>query len=207
MGILKSGGEPAMSAEGSVSRWLGPLQQGNPDAAQELWQRYFLNMAKLARQVLRQRPLRGADEEDVALSAFDSFCHNAEQGRFPQLRDRDDLWRLLAVITARKAQRARRDEGRQKRGGQRQANLGSDDAALLEEIAGREPSPELAAQMAEDYQRLLRLLGDDDLRRVAVARMEGHTVEEIAAQSGCAPRSVKRKLQVIRTLWEHEGPS
>jgi DNA-directed RNA polymerase specialized sigma24 family protein len=197
-----------MSADGSVSRWLGPLQQGDPGAAQELWQRYFLNMAKLARQVLRQRPLRGADEEDVALSAFDSFCRNAENGRFPQLHDRDDLWRVLAVITARKAQRARRDEGRQKRGGgQRQAGLGADDAALLEEIAAREPSPEMAAQMAEDYQRLLRLLGDDDLRRVAVARMEGHGIDEIAAQTGCAPRSVKRKLQVIRTLWEHEGLS
>jgi DNA-directed RNA polymerase specialized sigma24 family protein len=197
-----------MSAEGSVSRWLGPLQQGDPDAAQELWQRYFLNMAKLARQVLRQRPLRGADEEDVALSAFDSFCRNAEKGRFPQLHDRDDLWRLLAVITARKAQRARRDEGRQKRGGaQRQAGLEGDDAALLDEIAAREPSPEMAAQMAEDYQRLLRLLDDDDLRRVAVARLEGHTIDEIAAETGCAPRSVKRKLQVIRTLWEHESLS
>jgi hypothetical protein len=44
-----------------------------------------------------------ADEEDVALSAFDSFCRGAEQGRFPQLSDRDDLWRLLFVITERKA--------------------------------------------------------------------------------------------------------
>jgi DNA-directed RNA polymerase specialized sigma24 family protein len=196
-----------MSDGGSVSRWLDPLKQGDPDAAQELWQRYFLNMAKLARNLLRRRPLRGADEEDVALSAFDSFCRNAEHGRFPRLQDRDDLWRLLAVITARKARRARRDEGRQKRGGQRPADLAGEDAALLEELAAREPTPELAAQMAEDYQRLLRLLDDDDLRRVAVARMEGHTIDEIAAQTGCAPRSVKRKLQVIRTLWEHEGLS
>ncbi len=198
-----------MTPEGSVSRWLDPVQQGDPDAAQQLWQRYFLNMAKLARRVLRQTPLRAADEEDVALSAFDSFCRNAERGCFPQLRDRDDLWRLLAVITARKAQRARRDEGRQKRGGrERLVSAGDeDDAALLEHVAAREPTPAPAAQMAEDYHRLLRLLGDDDLRRVAVARMEGHTIEDIAAQTGCAPRSVKRKLQLIRTLWEHEGLS
>jgi DNA-directed RNA polymerase specialized sigma24 family protein len=202
------GGKAAMADEGSVSRWLGPLRQGDPDAAQELWQRYFLNMAKLARKVLRQRPLRAADEEDVALSAFDSFCRNAEHGRFPQLADRDDLWRLLAVITARKAQRTRRDEERHKRGGrERLAGLGADDVALLAEVAAREPTPELAAQMAEDYQRLLHLLQDDDLRQVAVARMEGHTIDEISAQTGCAPRSVKRKLQLIRTLWEHEGLS
>jgi len=36
--------------------------------------------------------------------------------------------------------------------------------------------------------------------------MEGYTIEEIAALVGCAPRSVKRKLQLIRTLWAKEGP-
>ena len=53
----------------------------------------------------------------MALSAFDSFCRSAEQGRFPDLADRDSLWRLLVVMTARKATHLRRDEGRQKRGG------------------------------------------------------------------------------------------
>jgi DNA-directed RNA polymerase specialized sigma24 family protein len=194
-----------MGSEGSVSRLLDPLQQGDPEAVQEVWQRYFLKLADLARKVLRQTPLRAVDEEDVALSALDSFCRNAEKGRFPRLRDRDDLWRLLAVITARKAQRAREHEGRKKRGGGAWNN--GDDAALLEQALSREPSPELAAQMAEECDRLLRLLDDDDLRRVALLRMEGHTVEEVAARTGCAPRSVKRKLQLIRTLWQNEEPA
>jgi hypothetical protein len=58
-----------------------------------------------------------ADQEDVALSAFDSFCRNAEEGRFPHLDDRDNLWRLLVVITARKASKLVRAEGRLERGG------------------------------------------------------------------------------------------
>jgi DNA-directed RNA polymerase specialized sigma24 family protein len=142
----------------------------------------------------------------VALSAFDSFCRIAENGRFPQLQDRDDLWRLLAVITLRKAARAVRDEGRQKRGGALRLSgpAGDEQDRLLEEAFSREPSPELAAQMTEEYERLLRLLGDEQLRQVAVWRMEGHTVEEVAAKVGCAPRSVKRKLQLIRNLWEGE---
>jgi RNA polymerase sigma factor (sigma-70 family) len=194
-----------MSQVGSVSRWLGPLQQGDPAAAEQLWQRYFLSLVQLARQRLRQARPRGVDAEDVALSAFDSFCRNAEHGRFPELHDRNNLWRVLAVITANKARNLLRDEGRQKRGGPGGA-AADDRSALLEQVLSREPSPELAAQVTEEYERLLRLLDDDELRRVAVWRMEGHTVEEIAARAGCAPRSVKRKLQSIRILWEHEGP-
>jgi DNA-directed RNA polymerase specialized sigma24 family protein len=198
-----------MAEEGSVSRWLGPLQQGDPDAAQQLWERYFLSLVQLARKRLQPAPPRAADAEDVALSAFDSFCRRAEHGHFPELHDRNKLWRVLAVITARKAARLLRDEGRQKRGGPARRENGpeeEDPEVLLQQVFSREPSPELAAQVTEEYERLLRLLGDDQLRQVAVWRMEGHTVEEIAARAGCAPRSVKRKLQSIRILWENEGP-
>jgi DNA-directed RNA polymerase specialized sigma24 family protein len=196
-----------MHDDGSVSRWLDPLQQGEAAAVQQLWQRYYLDLARLAHRILRDLPRRACDGEDVALSAFDSFCRNAEKGRFPQLQDRDDLWRLLAVITVRKANRVRREEVRQKRGGWERQAGGGPEPPLWEQVPGREPSPELAAQLTEEYERLLGLLGDDDLRRVAVMRMEGHTVEEVAAATGCAPRSVKRKLQLIRTLWENESPS
>src|SRR5262249_40194860 len=56
-----------------------------------------------ARHKLAGRPPGAADEEGVALSAFASFYRGAEQGRFPKLNDRQDLWRLLVTITARKA--------------------------------------------------------------------------------------------------------
>src|SRR5215208_3819742 len=106
-----------MSSDGSVTRWLAPLQGGDSAAAEKLWRRYFPRLVGLARKKLTDAPRRAADEEDVALSAFDSFCRLAEQGRFPGLADRDGLWKLLVVITVRKAGRLRRDEGRQKRGG------------------------------------------------------------------------------------------
>src|SRR5262245_35365581 len=105
-----------MAADGSVTRWLDLVQAGDAGAAQQLWQRYFARLVALARQRIRHAPRAAADEEDVALSAFDSFCRNAERGRFPQLMDRDSLWRLLVVITARKAAHLVRDRGRQKRG-------------------------------------------------------------------------------------------
>jgi DNA-directed RNA polymerase specialized sigma24 family protein len=191
-----------MAPEGSVTGLFGPLQAGDPAAAQQLWERYFRRLVGLARQKLRDAPRAAADEEDVALSALDSFCRNAEQGRFPQLADRDSLWRLLVVITARKASHLLRDQSRQKRGGG--ATAADDEASVLGQVLSREPGPAFAAQVAEEYRRLLARLGGRELESVALWRMEGYTVEEIAARLGCVVRSVKRKLRLIRDIWEGE---
>ena len=196
-----------MEPEGSVSHWVRQLQEGEAAAVQPLWERYFPRLVELARKKLRDAPRRGT-EEDVALSAFDSFCRNAADGRFPQLADRDDLWRLLVVLTARKAAHFVRDERRQKRGGGTiPLELAPEEGLGLEQILSREPTPEFAAQAAEECQRLLCLLGEPELETIALWKMEGYTVEEIAQKLGYVPRSIKRKLRVIRILWEKEiGP-
>jgi DNA-directed RNA polymerase specialized sigma24 family protein len=58
--------------------------------------------------------------------------------------------------------------------------------------------------VAEECRRLLAQLGDAQFRQVAVRRMEGYTVEEIAAELGRVPRTVKRWLRLIRQVWEQE---
>src|SRR5262249_11787280 len=88
-------GRQAMAAAGSVSHWLDRLQAGDHAAAQPLWEVYFQRLVALARARLQGVPRQAADAEDVALSAFDSFCRGVAAGRFPQLADRADLWRLL----------------------------------------------------------------------------------------------------------------
>jgi DNA-directed RNA polymerase specialized sigma24 family protein len=193
-----------MSEEGSISCWLDQLAEGDRRVAEQLWRRYFHRLVGLARTRLRDAPRRAADEEDVALSAFDSFCRGAEQGHFPDLTDREDLWALLVTITARKAFHLLRDQQRQKRGGPGTGARFTENAAW-EEVLGREPSPDLAAEMTEAYHRLLERLPDADLRSVAVWKMEGHSVEEMARRLHCSPRSIKRKAQLIRTVWEKES--
>src|SRR5947209_526174 len=106
-----------MPTDGSVTRWLGRLQTGDPAAPQQLWERYYRRLVALARTKLRDAPGLASDEEDLALSAFNSFFQGAGEGRFPQLGDRSNLWRLLVVITARKACNLKRDGRRQKRSG------------------------------------------------------------------------------------------
>jgi DNA-directed RNA polymerase specialized sigma24 family protein len=202
-----------MSGPGSVTHWIDELKAGGQAATQPLWQRYFQRLVARARLKLAGVPRRAADEEDVALSAFDSFCRAAEQGRFPQLEDRNDLWQLLVVITDRKAGALARFERRQRRGGGKvldeaalQADGGSAADSPLGHIIGQEPSPEFAAQVAEECRRLLDILKDAELQAIALRKMEGYTIEEIAQQQGVVPRTTKRKLQLIRRMWEQELP-
>jgi DNA-directed RNA polymerase specialized sigma24 family protein len=197
-----------MASKGSVTGWMDRLRVGDPVAAQQLWERYFKLLVRLARKKLHGRRPRVADEEDVALSAFDSFCRGVETGRFPQLEDRDNLWRLLVVLTTRKVAHLVRDENRHKRGGPAiphdQVPEVRTEEPLLEQILSRDPTPEFAAEVADECQRLLRSLGAADLEAVAVWKMEGYSNDEIAAKLGCASRTVERRLRIIRGLWEKE---
>jgi DNA-directed RNA polymerase specialized sigma24 family protein len=197
---------------GSVTDRLDRLKAGDRAAAQQLWEGYFQHLVRLARARLRAAPRRAADEEDVALSAFDSFCRGAEQGRFPRLDDRDDLWQLLVVLTKRKASNLARDERRQCRGGGKVRNVSALAGGEAESgdwplgnVVSREPDPEFAAQVAEQCRGLLERLGNPALREVALWKMEGDTNEEIAAKLGRSVGTVERKLRLIRKVWVEEG--
>lgn len=96
-----------------------------------------------------------------------------------------------------------RDEIRLKRGGGQTEGT----AEELGQVESPDPSPAFAAEVAENCQRLLDLLGEAELRRIALSKMEGYTTEEIAGQMNCVPRTVERKLRLIRHLWEKESPS
>ena len=65
--------------------------------------------------------------------------------------------------------------------------------------------PQLAAELAEQCHRLLDLLQDEDLRSIALLKMEGYTNEEIAKRLQCVPRTVERKLERIREKWSQES--
>ena len=192
-----------MSLDGDVTRWLQQLKQGDRSAAQELWQRYYARLVGLAQQHLHRSLRRAADEEDVALSAFESFCRRAEEGRFPRLDDSDDLWQVLVTITVCKAADLANRERRQKRGGGAVAvasELGDGDT--FAELISREPDPALAAEVAENCQRLLDALGDGMLRAIAVAKMEGETNKAIAARLGVCEGTIERKLAGCRKILE-----
>lgn len=188
-----------MSENASVTVWIHRIRDGDSLAAQKLWEGYFHRLVALARAKLRAMPRRGADEEDVALSAFDSFCRGVEQGRFPKLDDRDDLWQVLLMITERKAVDLLQHEGREKRDWRRTHPADAANGAFA--VAGKEPDPGFAAEVADEVEHLLALLIDPELRTIAILKMEGHTNREIAAKIGKALPTVERRLRRIRSEW------
>jgi ECF sigma factor len=190
---------------GSVSKLIPPLKSGDHAAVQQLWERFFQPLVGVARQRLQAARLGPWDEEDVALEAFFSFCRQlalpGASERFPRLHDRTHLWRLLVCFTVREAFDRRRKEERRREIVRGESALGE---AGFEPFADREPAPEFEAAVGD----LLAVLANDDLRWLALRKMEGRTNAEIARERGAgwAVSTVERKLKVIRKLWKDHAP-
>ncbi|MDB5340234.1 MAG: DNA-directed polymerase specialized sigma subunit, sigma24 [Planctomycetaceae bacterium] len=198
----------------SVTNWINDLKAGDPDAARKVWERYFERLARIAHQKLGLASRRVSDEEDVALSVFDSLCRGVMNGHFPLLTDREDLWKLLHTITKQKAVDQIRHNVRHKRGG---GDVRGDSAfgvpseaettshvGGINGVAADELSPDFVVAMNEELERLLDGLRNETLRQVAVWRMEGYTNVEISERLGVTTRAVERKLNLIRTKWFEE---
>ena len=202
-------GRPMSSGE-SVTQWIDRLKGGDRACIERLWERYFEKLVRQTRRWLRHTPRQAADAEDIALNAFDSVCRRAEQGRFPCLFDRNDLWQLLVVIAFRKTcNQIKHERARQPPNGHviNASALAGDEGALFEDMISRGPSPAMVAQSAEECRRLLDGLGDETLRRVALWKLEGYTNGEIAPMLGRKRAAVDRKLNKIRLRWKKEvGP-
>jgi len=193
-----------------VTGWIEDLKQGDSAALQAIWDRFYPELLRVARSKLQGRKTAAADEEDVVLSVMNNLFVGAKQGRFPNLADRDDLWRLLLCMTDCKALDLHRHEHRQKRGGGRShVSLADHDPSApqnvdLDMALSDLLTPEFAVMVVEEYERLLGVLKDDRYRQLAVAKMEGYTNGEIAERFGCSVRTVERELHHIRDRWKQE---
>lgn len=197
-----------VSGEQAVTQWIRGLREGEQQAAARLWQTYYARLAGVIRRKLPDHVRRAFDEEDVALSAFQSFCSGVGAGRFPRLDDTDNLWSLLLVIARRKVQEYLRNHRRLKRGGGQVRGesgvipVGNDEAAGgFDLFADDDPPPEVAAEFAEQVEALLDRLGSDELRAIALLRMQGYQLAEVAERMGCTRRMIERRLDIIRRTW------
>lgn len=180
---------------GSVSHWLDGLREGDSMAAQELWDRYFARLASVA-QARLQSLSREASGEDIALSAIKSVMIGVRENRYPDLNDRSGLWPLLVTITARKSISEQRRQLAQKRTRAIECRLED-----VQDYIGVEPSPEFAIEVADELERLVRVLDDSNLRHIVEQKLAGYTNEEIAEELDCSTRTVIRKLKRIRQEW------
>ena len=197
-----------MNQSPDQTHFLARLQQGDPDAAAPLWQACVHRIMAIARKKLGNAPRRISDEEDIAVSAFNSFCQGAKEGRFQVLENRQDLWNILAVIVTRKANRQIEFLNAQKRGPGRVRGdsvfVDTDQSACfgLDQLADDRPAAEMISMMEEEFESLLNQLYDQQLRKIALLKLEGYSNQEIADQLGRNLRSIERKLNIIRGIWQ-----
>ena len=183
----------------SVTRWIDELHKGDGAAAELLWQ--FLK-SRLMSLASRQVGFSVSyDEDDVALDAFATLCEGIREGRY-DIEDRDALWSLLGVITINGARKRSRNERRLRRGGGFSRSGRNDQA--LESIAASVPSPAVSFFGCEECERLLSILPDENLKKLAVLKVDGYTNEEIAEILECTRRSIQRRLKLIREIWTRE---
>ena len=199
---------------GSVTAWLQPLKAGDPAAAEFVWSRYFRLSLSLARNRLRRQPSQTVDAEDVALSAMNALFSTAQSSDAEGLRDRHDLWRLLATCTLNRSRNLVRDSARHKR---RDANnvafdsLKPEQRGRLASLADSNPSPEDLALFADELRSLLERLDVEDpsqrLRQVALLKLDGCTDREIALRMNCSRKTVCARTALIRVVWQSVGAS
>lgn len=200
-----------MDDSSNISRWITGLKEGQADDIQRLWVRYSGRLTELARQRLQGVSKRVADEEDIAQSVFHSLCRGAAAGRLDKINGRDDLWWLLLAITRMKVVDHIRREMAEKRGAglvvsetELKGDSSSSQAFSLDDLIGHDPTPEFLVILEEEHRRLIELLPDDRLKKIANARIEGYTNDEVAEELKISKRSVERKLQLIRNRWVQE---
>lgn len=180
---------------GSVSHWIKQVKAGEESAATHLWQRYQPQLLDIARRKLNGG--RGpTDEEDVVVDALASFFQRTKGGRFPDLQDREGLWRLLVTITNRKAINQIAHETRQKRGAGKAPGELREDATPK---TGPETAPDHAMIVAESLAAMLESLSSDELREIAMAKLEGCSNQEIADRIDYSVPTVERRLRLIRS--------
>lgn len=188
----------------SVTVWFDRLRDGDPDAAAALWDRFFGRLVAFARGQLGDRHRRVADEEDIAAEVMAGLCEAADRGALPAIDNRDDLWRMLLCWTRRGVIDHVRHQTRAKRGG---GDVRGDSIADggLDRFADDWPAADTLAEMDERLADLLGRLPSETLRTIAVRRLHGWSTREIAEQLDLSPRTIERKLAIVRAHWGDES--
>lgn len=185
----------------SLTGFFRRLRDGDRSAAQELWSHYFPRSLGLARKVLSKHRLAVLDAEDVAQSAFASLWRRTERGDFSEHLNHNELWRILATITVRKARRNIAREMAAKRGGGRVQNETaikiSDGEFQLDDMLACVPTEEFDLSCEE----LLQQLDSEESKTIAIFKLMNYTNREIAEMLDCTERKIERKLRIIRETW------
>ena len=90
-----------MGGETTFDDLMARLNDGDDEAAAEIFNRFVRRLIFLARSRLNAQVRQKEDPEDVVQSVFRSFFTRQVEGQF-EIGNWESLWAMLAVITLRK---------------------------------------------------------------------------------------------------------
>lgn len=189
-------------SDNNISHWIDRIKVGDEAAANQIWHHYFDRLVTAVRNRLHGHNRAVSDEEDVVLSVFDSFYAAAGEGRLPDLADRDDLWRLLLRMAARKVIDKHRHDRRQQRGGDLVIHSLDGNQGTVIEVIGDTPSADMVMMMEESVEQFFSHFDVGHLRELAVAKLEGYSNAELARRFGCSERTIERRMHLIREKYQ-----
>jgi RNA polymerase sigma factor (sigma-70 family) len=177
-----------MPTETGFDELLTRVRDGDARAAEDLVRLYQAQILRVVRVRLTDPRLRQQmDTMDVCQSVLGEFFFRVTLGQF-ELQSPGELVALLAKMARNKLinrakhhHAARRDVGRQ-------IPLTDDSPSL----PGPESTPSASVARADLLAACKRLLNDDE-RRLAEARAEGRTWDELAAEFGAAPEALRKR--------------
>lgn len=199
--MIPAGRRVSGSSDATISNCFRRMAEGDTDAVAPIWIHFFPRLLGLAKATMAGQRQTAYDPLDAVASALATFWKRAQRGEFGERKDRDELWNLLATITKRKALKAMEREQRLKRGG-RCARYSLEEAAgaenfELQRVLERVPAQEFDVWCGD----LFELLPDERLRSIALLRLLGHTIQEIADLQGSSLSAVERKMRRVRIIW------
>ncbi len=192
-----------MNDPSSVSEWISQFRtNGNEIAALKLWDRINPKVRELSRRLIERTDVPvPCDEDDVAVSVFAAFCDRLRSQQLPNLTDREALWRLLILMTARKVN----DHAKMARAKKRSNGVENPDVALeaVSELRDRQLGPAIEVMMEDQCQAMLRKLEDPVLESVVLLKLEGYSNVEIAERMKYSRRTIQRMLELVKDIWGH----
>jgi RNA polymerase sigma-70 factor (ECF subfamily) len=187
-----------------MSEQANGLRFSDAEVARQLVDSYLDRLVAVARRRLSQRLASRVDPEDVVQSVFRTFFCRAKEGKF-QIKDQDDLCKLLMRITVRKVLKQVEHHTAGKRDARMETEQGSRSLERMQEVLAREPSPEAEVLFVDQLEHFLSQLRPQE-RKILEMRMQGYSNEEIMQQLGIKyDRKIRRVIDRIRGLAEEAG--
>lgn len=166
------------------------LRSGDESAASEVYDRYAKRVFGLVHQQMADRLRAQVQPEDIVQSVFKSVFRGINTGNYDAPAG-GTLWQLMAIVAVHKVRRNARRRTALRRDARRTQSLDAMEKFDTPDDFTPEEFESAVREAIEDLK--------DTEQDVVLLRVQGYSVEEIAAKLERSRRSIERALQNIRT--------